>query len=248
MIIRCFDIETVADPEAWSPTPDLDHPNKQPFSPPHAHEVAAIAWVDLDGTPRAEGEDRLDVVGYKSLVRTRTVDEEDMITTFGASCSEIISSGRSLMFVTWNGRRFDGPVLALRAMRHSIPWSWWWTAEPSYRYRYSESMGHVDLMDVLADFGAAPAAKLGDMARLLGMPGKPDMSGASVSEELAKGNHQKVADYCLLDAVQTAGIYVRHQYQKGVIQTGNMVSVFRQLEETIGNRYELLPFFRGEKQ
>jgi predicted PolB exonuclease-like 3'-5' exonuclease len=248
MIIRCFDIETVPDPEVWSPTPDLDHPNKQPFPPPHAHEVAAIAWVDLDGTPRAEGEDRLDVVGYKSLVRTRIVDEEDMITTFGASCSEIISSGRSLMFVTWNGRRFDGPVLALRAMRHLIPWSWWWTAEPSYRYRYSESMGHVDLMDVLSDFGAAPAAKLGDMARLLGMPGKPDMSGASVGEELAKGNHRKVADYCLLDAVQTAGIYVRHQYQKGVIQTGNMVSVFRQLEETIGNRYDLLPFFRGEKQ
>jgi hypothetical protein len=55
MIIRCFDIETILDREVWTPTPDLDHPNKQPFPPPHAHEVVAIARADLDGTPRAEG-------------------------------------------------------------------------------------------------------------------------------------------------------------------------------------------------
>jgi predicted PolB exonuclease-like 3'-5' exonuclease len=250
LIIRAFDIETVPDLSVWTPPENPDPAKPPPFPPPHAHKVQAIAWVDLDGTPRAErrlavsspptAEHRYAALSFGSLVAREMIGESDLIAAFGISCSKVLSDGHQLMFVSWNGRRFDGPVLALRAMKHEIPWAWWWTADPSYRYRYSESQGHVDMMDVLADFGAAPAAKMGDMARLCGMPGKPDMHGDSVAAELEKGNHKKVADYCLLDAVQTAGIYVRHQFQKGVITKPNLTFALRELERVIDHRYPLV--------
>ena len=49
--------------------------------------------------------------------------------------------------VTWNGRGFDLPVLALRALRYGLPFGWYYRGD-GYRYRYSEE-GHLDLCDVL---------------------------------------------------------------------------------------------------
>jgi hypothetical protein len=52
-----------------------------------------------------------------------------------------------------------------------------------------------------------------------------------VKDEIEKGNLEKVSKYCLLDVVQTTGIYVRHQYQKGLIDKNNVNLIFNQLED-----------------
>ena len=55
--------------------------------------------------------------------------------------------------VTWNGRGFDLPVLALRALRFGLDFRWYYRGE-GYRYRFTEE-GHLDLCDVISDHGAA---------------------------------------------------------------------------------------------
>jgi predicted PolB exonuclease-like 3'-5' exonuclease len=39
--------------------------------------------------------------------------------------------------VTWNGRGFDLPVLALRALRFGLDFRWYYRGE-GYRYRFTE--------------------------------------------------------------------------------------------------------------
>jgi predicted PolB exonuclease-like 3'-5' exonuclease len=121
--------------------------------------------------------------------------------------------------VTWNGRTFDLPVLSARALHLGVPWGWYYD-ERNIRYRYS-SDGHDDLMDFLSDFGAARPMKLGDVARLIGLPGKTDMDGSKVEGIAAEGkssaNEGKIAAYCLQDAVQTALVFLRTRYHLEIV-------------------------------
>ena len=65
--------------------------------------------------------------------------------------------------VTWNGRGFDLPVLALRALRFGLDFRWYYRGE-GYRYRFTEE-GHLDLADVISDHGAARMTSLDGAAR-----------------------------------------------------------------------------------
>ena len=65
--------------------------------------------------------------------------------------------------VTWNGRGFDLPVLALRALRFGLDFRWYYRGE-GYRYRFTEE-GHLDLCDVISDHGAARMTSLDGAAR-----------------------------------------------------------------------------------
>ncbi len=73
--------------------------------------------------------------------------------------------------VTWNGRGFDLPVLALRGLRFGLDFGWYYRGE-GYRYRFSEE-GHLDLCDVLSDHGAAQD----DVARRRGARHRPARQG-----------------------------------------------------------------------
>jgi len=80
--------------------------------------------------------------------------------------------------ITWNGRGFDLPVLALRALRFGLDFRWYYRGE-GYRYRFSEE-GHLDLCDVIADHGAAKMTSLDGAARIVGLPGKDGVDGSQV--------------------------------------------------------------------
>ncbi len=119
--------------------------------------------------------------------------------------------------VTWNGRRFDLPVLVLRSMRYGIPNPWYF-ANRDIRYRYTEE-GHCDLADALSDYGSAPSPKLDGMAKLIGLPGKfGDIDGAGVGEAFAAGRLRDIGSYCLSDAAQTAFIWLRWLLLKGYLE------------------------------
>ena len=81
--------------------------------------------------------------------------------------------------VTWNGRGFDLPVLALRALRFGLDFRWYYRGE-GYRYRFTEE-GHLDLCDVISDHGAAKMTSLDGAARTIGLPGKRTASTAARS-------------------------------------------------------------------
>lgn len=236
---RVVDIETVVDFSVWTPPspkwvlapkselvvgPDGLVPCSagllpdDPFAPPQAHRVVAVAWCDLGSTDSAFYQ--LEQVRSHCLWNTLSATfadnaERELVLAFAEE-----ESSDHAQLVSWNGRGFDLPVLNLRALKHKIPMDWYYK-EKDMRYRFTDA-GHCDLMDYLGDYGAARNMKLDDICRLIGLPGKTgEVTGKSVASVVAQGNNldnmTMVGRYCAQDAVQTALVFVRSRYHKGMI-------------------------------
>lgn len=130
--------------------------------------------------------------------------------------------------VTWNGRSFDMPAIAGRALKHGLPMPWWFSSRGT-RYRYSTN-GHFDLMDFLSDHGACRSMRLDHAARLVGFPGKIGVDGSRVAELIAEGELREVGSYCLCDVAQTAAIFLRAELLRGGIDD---VASFRGLGRSL---------------
>ena len=248
---RVLDIETVVDRRYWDPPTSkwTERPlnfeqtvghvmtswtEEEPFPPPQAHRVVAIAMVHLsaDDDLWYSLEDFRSDCGWGYGAEADEI-EADMLREFGK-----LQDKDGANIVTWNGRTFDLPVINLRSFLHRIPCKWYYE-ESDVRYRYSE-VGHCDVMDVFSDYGAARAMKLGDVARLAGLPGKigevkgntvgdiyraydpSDLKpkGMSLAQQKAKlvDVQAAVGAYCLLDALQTAVLFARSRVHKGMIE------------------------------
>lgn len=265
MLFRVVDIETVPDLSVWTPgeaqwelrpgiewqgvpeckstcsmaffeglSPEasrlcnLAYIKKEPFPPPQAHRVVAVAWCNVEMLPVVNK--TYGLVGGRWICDWEApADEREMLRIFGDLQEEMPAT-----LVTWNGRTFDLPVLAMRALYHGVPWGWYYT-ERDVRYRYSDA-GHCDLMDFLSDFGASRPMKLGDVARLIGLPGKTDMDGSKVADVVAEGNisenMRKVGLYCLQDAIQTAIVFVRTRLHLGIITTEGYEKSLRSFKDS----------------
>ena len=263
MLFRVVDIETVPDFSVWTPgkeqyelsrgkeclegrpapwqtkqlTP-LDQAYeaavviKEAFPPPQAHRVVAIAWCDVE--LKVGKIKTYELVSYHSRAAWSTdllADESLLIGAFGLAQDKYPAT-----VVTWNGRTFDLPVLSMRAFKLGIPWGWYYKDKFGARYRYGEE-GHCDLMDFLSDYGAARQMKLGDAARLIGLPGKTDMDGSKVADVVAMGpnvaNEIKIARYCLQDAIQTAVLFVRSRFHLGKIGQAEYAASLKTFEESV---------------
>jgi predicted PolB exonuclease-like 3'-5' exonuclease len=186
-----LDIETIPDPEL----PRQDEGERVP--PPPFNQIVTLGCLLLeDYVPR-----RLGVVGEHKA-------EGAMLTDF----AQWLDSRRPTV-VTWNGRSFDMPVITSRALKHGVPMPWWFS-DRNTRYRYSTD-GHFDLMDFLADFGAAKNARLDVYAKLVGFPGKVGVDGSQVLPMVHAGRLDEVNSYCLCDVAQTAAIFLRVELLRG---------------------------------
>ncbi|HLV21509.1 MAG TPA: hypothetical protein VKZ49_11525, partial [Polyangiaceae bacterium] len=96
------------------------------------------------------------------------------------------------------------------------------------RYRFSPE-GHLDLMDYVADFGAAKPSRLDVVAKLCGMPGKVGVDGKDVGPLVHAGKLQEVKDYCLCDVAQTAGVFLRVQLLRGELDPAAYVAAMTDL-------------------
>lgn len=125
------------------------------------------------------------------------------------------------MLVSWNGGGFDLPVLHYRALRHGVAAPRYWETggeDTSFRYnnylnRFHER--HTDLMDVLAGYQPRAAARLDEIATLLGLPGKMGMDGGQVWERFLNGELAAIRDYCETDVLNTYLIYLRYERMRG---------------------------------
>lgn len=197
MSFLVFDIETVVDPEL----PILDGADTQKLPPPPHHRVIAVGalLLNADLSPR-----RLGIIGKE------TDDEELILREF----SELVEKHKPTL-VTYNGRGFDMPVIAMRCFRHGVPFAPYYQSR-DMRYRFTEA-GHFDLMDYMADYGATRPAKLDVMAKLCGMPGKVGVDGKDVGPLYHKGHIEEIRNYCLCDVIQTAGVFLRVQLLRGTV-------------------------------
>jgi hypothetical protein len=263
MLFRVTDIETIPDLSVWTqnaPTYKLVPVHQtvrsgaldriQPagveqadaFPPPQAHRVVSISYVDISFDPMQAPKYRFErcytECRWASDEKGLDVEEKALLTSFGADMAttqlgDKQVSSPDIHLVTWNGRSFDLPVIVMRSLKHRISCGWYYSNR-DMRYRFSAE-GHCDLMDFMGDYGAVRSMKLADVCHLVGLPGKIDISGASVEgiykstkdgtpEEIAKAKAQ-VAKYCLQDSIQTALLFIitRHHFGKIIPSTFNEV-------------------------
>lgn len=195
-----LDIETVPDPElVWDAAVDG-------FPPPPFHQVVALGvlWLDADHS--------LLKLGAFGGEEDAPPDESKVLQEF----SDFIGERHPTM-VSFNGRRFDLPVLANRMLKHGVPFPAYYAGRSGrvdYRYRFSDE-GHMDLADLMTDFGASRMPSLDALAQLVGMPGKMGVDGSKVQSMHEQGKHAEIRDYCLHDVVQTAFVFLRAELLRG---------------------------------
>jgi predicted PolB exonuclease-like 3'-5' exonuclease len=128
--------------------------------------------------------------------------------------------------VSWNGGGFDLPVLHHRALVHGVPAARYWDWGDNDRdFRYNNYLAryhtrHIDVMDVLACYQPRASAKLDEMARLCGFPGKLGMDGGAVGSAIAEGKLAEVRNYCETDVVNTYLLFQRFRLMRGEIDAG----------------------------
>ncbi|MEZ4403400.1 MAG: 3'-5' exonuclease [Kofleriaceae bacterium] len=223
-----LDLETVPDVTRWA-RPETPHGVEAPFPPIWAHRIIVVGclWLDRDYRLR-----RLGVIGEDA-------DDERAILT---ELSRFVGRARPVL-VTYNGRSFDLPVIAMRALRHGVPLPWYYR-ERGVRYRYSQD-GHIDLCDWLADHGATRSGSLDAVARLIGLPGKVGVDGSQVEGLFRAGQLPRIQDYCLADVVQTAFVLLRFRLLQGALAPAAYVEAASALLDALAAEPRVAPVLAG---
>lgn len=218
-----LDIETIPDTSRWS-RPEVPHGVEAPFPPAWAHRIIVIGCLWLDANYQLR---RLGVIGARrprdgeaagdlpdapatSAAARDDAEERELLVEL----SRFVGRAQPVL-VTYNGRTFDLPVIALRALCHGVPLSWYYR-DRGVRYRYSEE-GHLDLCDWLADHGATRSGSLDSVARLCGLPGKNGVDGSQVEGLYRAGHLASIQSYCLADITQTAFVFLRFRLLQGIL-------------------------------
>ncbi len=204
-----LDIETILDPELPLPQP-LTEGSALP--PPPFHQVVVVGVCFLDSQHMAQ---RFDLFG-------KGKNEPGILTEVARYLEE-----RRPDIISWNGRGFDLPVLAARCLRHGVRFTHYYATRDA-RFRFSPD-GHFDLMDYLADFGAARAARLDTVSRLVGLPGKMGVDGKDVGPLVHAGRLSDVQTYCLGDVFQTAAVFLRLELVRGSIDEAHYKRAMKHL-------------------
>lgn len=190
-MVLAFDIETVP---SETPPPAPKAGETDPFPPPPCHQVVCIGIAVFD-----------DACLCQKIALAHGERESAILRSFIAGVSKMDPT-----LVSWNGRGFDLPVVVARSMRFGIPFPWYYRTRGA-RYRFSDE-GHLDVKDVLADYGAARPCTLDATAKLIGLPGKIDgIDGSQVAQRIAAGELAAVQAYCLQDVVQTSAVWLRYE-------------------------------------
>jgi len=138
----------------------------------------------------------------------------DIVEQFWCGVGEHLKKNPRTKLVTFNGRGFDLPLLELAAFRYRV------ACGPAYfdRSRNRYNGNHIDLLDWLTNLGASRmAGGLNVLSKILGKPGKIDVSGDQVYEMHQAGKIQEINDYCMFDTLDTYFIFLRTRVMMGQI-------------------------------
>jgi len=112
--------------------------------------------------------------------------------------------------VTYNGRSFDMPLLEMAAFRYGC------SGRDYFQNCRNRFNGPIDLFDWLSNYGAARMhGGLNLLSKILGQPGKMDISGDQVYELYRAGRLQEINDYCLFDTLDTYFVFLRTRVLTG---------------------------------
>jgi predicted PolB exonuclease-like 3'-5' exonuclease len=129
--------------------------------------------------------------------------------------------------VTFNGRGFDLPLLEVAAFRYGL-------SAPAILggmgRRYNDR--HFDLMDWLNNHGAIRlSGGLNLLAKMLGKPGKMEVTGKQVYPMWLEGKINEINDYCLCDTLDTYFVFLRTRVMAGSISLENEQALIRRAKD-----------------
>ncbi|WP_425617678.1 3'-5' exonuclease [Anatilimnocola sp. NA78] len=150
--------------------------------------------------------------------------------------------------VSFNGRGFDVPVLELAAYRYGISVPGWFNMQgKSYeqpRNRYNTD-AHLDLHDVLTNFGAARfQGGLNLAATILGKPGKMDVQGHMVQDLYDAGKLAEITDYCRCDVLDTYFIFLRTAVMLGQLKLETEHQIVSETRTWLEGHAQTIPIFQ----
>jgi 3'-5' exonuclease len=130
--------------------------------------------------------------------------------------------------VTFNGRTFDLPLLELAAYRHGLP------AREYFGRGRNRYNGDLDLMEWMTNFGACKLnGGLDLLAKLIGKPGKMDVSGSQVYDMYRAGRIAEINDYCTFDTLDTYFVFLRTRVMTGEITPEQETRLVAQANDVI---------------
>ena len=197
----CLDIETTPDPDLVP----VDWPVDKFVPKAIWHRVVAVSFVEASILREPSGTERYEVRCCRSGGEPGW-DERRLLQAFWRYFAALRPR-----VVSWNGRSFDLPVLRLRAMMYGIPADAWYTSGDrwsGYTQRFAHDW-HCDLMEQLADHGAATKLGMQDVAVAMGLPGKVGGHGSEVAAMVERGELEAVRAYCEADVINLFALYVR---------------------------------------
>lgn len=202
MSVLVVDIETVADvppwvAEAWKDRAEAPANYKDPVKIERYKEeqvqrrLEKAALSPLTGRVVAVGLGWRDEPEWEfSAFIDRQSDEETLLRAVDAAIAGLPRVG---WIVSYNGRRFDFPFLAVRAMKHRLELKHKWPLGKWDRR-------HVDMYDAFGEGGLA------DWGRLLLGEDKSG-HGSHVEELVREARWDEIEAYCLNDVRLTAGLW-----------------------------------------
>lgn len=205
--LMMLDIETVPDPVLTPPDWAADRFPKAAW-----HQVVAISVVEASVVrDPATGREAYRLRSCRSGGEPGW-NEARLLRAFW----QLFEGGRYRL-VTWNGRSFDMPVVLARSMMHGLAAPAWFlrgTRWANYGLRHAQDW-HLDLMDAVSSFGAAPRLTLGEAAAAVGAPGKLGEHGSCVADMVARGDLCRVRNYCETDVANLYVIFLRWSHLTG---------------------------------
>lgn len=220
--VLAFDIETVPDVEGLRRLHGLDNsvPDK------------AVAEMAFKLRRQTAGTDFLPLHLHHVVVISCALRDRESFKVWsigGESEGELIQrffdgiDRYTPQLVSWNGGGFDLPVLHYRGLIHRVKAARYWDmGEDNRDFKWNNYISryhtrHLDLMDLLALYQPRANAPLGDLAQLMGLPGKLGMEGAGVWDAYQAGKLAEIRNYCEADVVNTYLVFLRLQLMRGAL-------------------------------
>lgn len=227
-----FDIEWIPDPVSAELLHGVEH------NPPYSYEASFLKLWQEGGATEERPQPYLKtvlcrIVSIAGIFRERTADgvhlklfslptdpgddkwtERYILERFFDAVGR-----RKPQLVGYNSHNADVPILIQRAVVHGID-SCGFATRPDKPWEgcdYFANSGdyNIDLATLMGRWGAMP--RLHEIATLSGIPGKLDVSGASVPQLWLEGRLRKIVEYNEYDAVTTHLVWARVAHFAGLL-------------------------------
>ncbi|MBC6414587.1 MAG: 3'-5' exonuclease [Chromatiales bacterium] len=240
-----FDIETIPDADSgrrlhdFKDLSDADvvraleqlqyQKNGSTFMPHYLHKIIVISLIHIS-------EQDIKICSLKG-------EEDEIVKQFFKGLAKYTPQ-----LVSWNGKRFDLPVLHYRSLLHKVAApEYWEIGDNINNFRYNNYFNryhwrHLDLMDVLAGYDTYAAAPLDKISKLIGTPGKGGVDGSQVWDFYQQGKLDEIVNYCETDVVNTYLVYLRFQLIRGKLTHQKHDDHCQQLYQLLENYQHLQHF------